>query len=312
MNCRKLAPPSVGLEQRPPKLGPLPRINSPLQSPALTPLREFLSALRGWCQAFGYMKKQGLRAYHLAGPAALAGIALAGFKLTRALTEWIRSAVLDGLKYMGAEPSQLTTGPTGWWSDILSWGANGLESLLEWGVALLVLWLKVKVTKYLLLTLMAPFMSALAGAVRKRETGTAIPFKATQILADLARGVRTALVLFTLETGLTLCLAATGLFLTLFAAPVAVLLSPVLLVIGWMVGAYFYGAAVFDAVYEQAGLDWRASLRAGWSTRYRLLGIGAVFSALLALPAIGVLIAALLGPMPCTVAAARLTHSPSP
>ncbi|MBK12663.1 MAG: hypothetical protein CL849_03950, partial [Crocinitomicaceae bacterium] len=131
MNYRKLAPPLVGLEASLPNLRPLPFINSSSQSPALTPLREFLSALRGWWQAFGYMKRQGLRAYHLAGPAALTGIALAGFKLTRALTEWIRSAVLDGLKYMGAEPSQLTTGPTGWWSDILSWAANGLESLLE-------------------------------------------------------------------------------------------------------------------------------------------------------------------------------------
>lgn len=312
MNCRKLAPPSVGLEPTPPNLGPLPRLNPPLQSPALTPLREFLNALRGWWQAFGYMKKQGLRAYHLAGPAALTVIAFSGFRLTRALTDWIRNAALDCLKLMGAEPNGLTTSNTGWWNDILIWGTNGLESLLEWSVALFVLWLKVKVTKYLLLTLMAPFMSALAGAVRKRETGDSTPFTVTQILVDLSRGIRTALVLFTLETGLTLCLAVTGLLLTLFAAPIAILLSPALLITGWMVGAYFYGAAVFDAVYEQAGLDWRGSLRAGWVTRYRLIGIGAVFSALLALPAIGVFLAAFFGPMPCTVAAARLTHSPSP
>ena len=312
MNCRKLAPPLVGLETSLPNLGPLPYINSPFQSPALMPLREFLSSLRGWWQAFGYMKRQGLRAYHLAGPAALTGIALAGFKLNRFLSQWIQSTLLYGLKRLGAEPDHITTAPKGWWNDILTWGANGLESLLEWGVVLLMLWLKIKITKYLLLTLMAPFMSALAGAVRKRETGTVTPFKATQILADLVRGFRSAVVLFTIETGLTLCLAATGVVLSLLAAPVAVLLSPALLVIGWMVGAYFYGAAIFDAVYEQEGLDWRASLRAGWSTRYRLLGIGAVFSALLALPAIGVLIAALLGPIPCTVAAARLTHSPSP
>ena len=144
--------------------------------------------------------------------------------------------------------------------------------MLEWGVALLVLWLKVKLTKYLLLTLMAPIMSALAGAVRKREVGSAPPFNAGQLLRDLLRGVRTSSVLLLAELTLSLALALSGLLLTVFAAPLAVLLSPPALLAGsWMVGAYFYGAAVFDAVYEQDGLDWRTSIRAaggiapGWS-----------------------------------------------
>ena len=110
---------------------------------------------------------------------------------------------------------------------------------------------------------------------------------------------------------LSLALALSGLLLTVFAAPLAILLTPALLVGSWMVGAYFYGAAVFDAVYEQDGLDWRTSIRRGWSDRARLLGIGAVFSALLAVPFVGVFLAAFLGPMPCTTAAARLTHSAS-
>ena len=282
-----------------------------LRSPAVTPLTDFIGAIRAWFQAFGYMRQNGLRAYHLAGPAAIAAISLAGVGLTGMLSEQIKEALLLGLDAIGMNPDDLATSPNAWWTDAYLWGASQLDWMLEWSLALLVLWLKVKLTKYLLLTLMAPIMSALAGAVRKREVGTAPPFSAGQLLRDLVRGVRTSLVLLLAELGLSLALALSGLLLTVFAAPLAILLSPALLVGSWMVGAYFYGAAVFDAVYEQDGLDWNTSIRRGWSDRFRLLGIGAVFSALLAVPIVGVFLAAFLGPMPCTTAAARLTHSAS-
>ncbi|MEC8758667.1 MAG: hypothetical protein VXX70_03865, partial [Bacteroidota bacterium] len=97
-----------------------------------------------------------------------------------------------------------------------------------------------------------------------------------------------------------------------FSAPLAVILSPILIALCWLVGAYFYGAAIFDAVHEQSGLDWRASIRQGWRDRFSLVGIGTVFSMLIAVPFIGVFLAAFLGPMPCTVAAARLTFTPTP
>lgn len=282
-----------------------------LRTSALTPLTQFLGAIRAWFGAFGYMRHQGLSAYHLAGPVAIAAISLAGVGLTGMLSERIRETLLVGLDAIGLNPDDLGASPDAWWTDAYLWGASQLDWMLEWGVALLVLWIKVKLTKYLLLTLMAPVMSALAGAVRKREVGSAPPFSAGQLLRDVLRGVRTSSVLLLAELGLSLALALSGLLLTVFAAPLAILLSPALLVGSWMVGAYFYGAAVFDAVYEQDGLDWRTSIRRGWSERARLLGIGAVFSALLAVPFVGVLLAAFLGPMPCTTAAARLTHSAS-
>lgn len=280
-----------------------------LRTSALTPLAQFFGAIRAWFQAFGYMRRQGLSAYHLTGPVAIAAISVAGIGLTGMLSTAIKDALLTGLDTLGLNPDDLAASPDAWWTDAYLWGTSQLDWMLEWGVALLVLWLKLKLTKYLLLTLMAPVMSALAGAVRKREIGSAPAFSAGQLLRDLIRGVRTSSVLLLAELGLSFVLALSGLLLTVFAAPVAVLLSPALLVGSWMVGAYFYGAAVFDAVYEQDGLDWRTSIRCGWSDRFRLLGIGAVFSSLIAVPFIGVFLAAFLGPMPCTTAAARLTHS---
>ena len=242
----------------------------------------------------------------------LALITWAGFGLTGWLTERLRAFMGGFLNALGFEVESPEAPADTWWSEALHWASSAMEWMLEWGVALLVLWLKVKLTKYLLLTLMAPFMSAIASAVRERETGNTMPFSPGQVLRDLIRGIRTAAILLAVEIGLTLMLYLTGLVLAMFTGPLAILLSPLLLIAGWMVGAYFYGAAVFDAVYEQAGLNWRNSLRTGWHDRYRLLGIGAVFSILLTMPGIGVLLATFLGPMPCTVAAARMTFSPRP
>lgn len=258
------------------------------------------------------MRRQGLRRYHLSGVGILALITWAGFGLTGWLTERLRAFMGGFLNALGFEVESPEAPADTWWSEALHWASSAMEWMLEWGVALLVLWLKVKLTKYLLLTLMAPFMSAIASAVRERETGNTMPFSPGQLLRDLIRGIRTAAILLAVEIGLTLMLYLTGLVLAMFTGPLAILLSPLLLIAGWMVGAYFYGAAVFDAVYEQAGLNWRNSLRTGWHDRYRLLGIGAVFSILLTMPGIGVLLATFLGPMPCTVAAARMTFSPRP
>ena len=280
--------------------------------PPLGPFSQFTAAIRGWWRAFGYMSQHRLRTFHLAGPAAILAITVAGLGLTGWLTRTIQEGLDRGLRTIGLDLDNMTASPDAWWTDTLLWGASRLDWALEWVVALLVLWLKVKVTKYLLLTLMAPFMSALAGRVREVETGTSLPFTPSQLLRDLLRGLRTAASLLAAELTLTLALSLLGLLLTVFAAPLAVLLSPILIAIGWLVGVYFYGAAIFDAVHEQSGLDWRSSIRQGWQDRFSLVGIGTVFSLLIAVPFIGVFLAAFLGPMPCTVAAARLTFTPTP
>ena len=280
--------------------------------PPLGSFSQFTATIRGWWRAFGYMSQHRLRAFHLAGPAAILAITVAGLGLTGWLTRTIQQGLDRGLRTLGLDPDTLTASSDAWWTDTLLWGASRLDWALEWCVALLVLWLKVKVTKYLLLTLMAPFMSALAGRVREVETGTSLPFTLSQLLRDLLRGLRTAASLLAAELILTLTLSLLGLLLTVFAAPLAVLLSPILIALGWLVGAYFYGAAIFDTVHEQSGLDWRASIRQGWRDRFSLVGIGTVFSMLIAVPFIGVFLAAFLGPMPCTVAAARLTFAPTP
>ena len=271
-----------------------------------------------WSRSFSYLRTHGLRAYHFAGPIVLAVLALAGWWFA----EWLTAALTDALHGMLPVVTQASDAAgeadganDGWgrtWNEVLLWGSSRLDWIVEWGVLLFVLWLKVKVTKYLLITLMAPFMSALAAAVCAIETGTDTAFNWKGLVRDLWRGVRISLVLLMMELALGVTLWTTGFLLTLLTGPLGVLLSPVLIALSWAIGAYFFGAAVYDAVYEQAGLDWRSSIRAGWTQRSHMLAIGGILSLLLAIPFIGPYIAALIGPIPCTAAAARLFFTPSP
>lgn len=259
-----------------------------------------------WWKSYAYLRQHGLRRHHLAGPAVLTVLTLLGWwfadRLTGTLKTRIHGMLDPWLAPHDAEPAN----DAPWWSWSTEWITGAVDTLAEWTVLLAVLWLKVKVIKYLLITIMAPFMSLLASDVIRTETGQSSPPSLLALMRDLLRGLRISFVLLTMEIGLGIMLWAVGMAASLLFPPLAVLLSPLLIAASWLVGAYFFGAAVFDAPFEQSGLSWGASLRAGWQARGHLIGIGLIFSALMAVPFIGAYVAALLGPVPCTTAATRL------
>ncbi|MDA9001846.1 EI24 domain-containing protein [bacterium] len=264
-----------------------------------------------WWSSFGYLKQKSLRHYHAAGPVVILGLAAAGIFFSRWLTDTLQKGLhqaLESSNWTGAYSAE--PGQSNGWNSLLIWAGSRADWLIEWGVILLVLWLKVKATKYLLITIMAPIMSALAADVKRAETGQVTPFVWSGLLRDILRGVRISTVLLLMELVLGFALWILGLTLAFFLGPLMIAVGPVLLTASWIVGAYFFGAAVYDAVYEQGGLDWKDSIRAGWKQRGHLLGLGAIFSVIMAIPWVGPYLAALLGPVPCTTAAARLYFRP--
>lgn len=259
-----------------------------------------------WWRSYAYLRTHGLRRHHLSGPAVIAVLTLIGWWVADRLTETLQALIHGWMDPWLATADPEASSGNSWWSWSTEWMLGAVDSLAEWTALLAVLWLKVKVIKYLLITIMAPFMSLLASDVIRTETGRTSASSAMALLRDLARGLRISFMLLTMEVCLGILLWTAGVSISLLFPPLGVLLSPLFIAVSWVVGAYFFGAAVFDAVYEQWGLSWRASLRAGWQARGHLIGIGMVFSALMAIPFIGPYVAALLGPVPCTTAAARL------
>lgn len=279
-----------------------------MTSPAI---QQLFAAWGAWLRSFGYLKRENLRAYHLVGPGAIVSLSCLGWLFSTRLNAAVQSALHWVLALAGLDSDTRSAETPEFWSNALSWGVSHLEWLLHWGVMAIVFWIKVKIMKYLLLTMTAPFMGLLSAAIRTKETGQSTSFSVSGFLHDVFRGFRAAFVLFVLEISLTLALAVSGLLLTVFAPPLALVLSPVLFVMSWTVGSYFYGAAVFDVVFEQEGLDWKRSIRRGWQQKGHLTGIGMVFSLLLAIPIFGTYMAAILGPIPCAAAASTLTFQSS-
>ena len=155
------------------------------------------------------MRSHKLRGYHIAGPTVLTAMTLASAGLSKTLAGALRSVVADGLATTGLDMDTLSASPDAWYTETLLWGASKLDWILEWGVSILVFWLKLKLIKYVILTVMAPVMSALAGAVRRRETGHAAPFTLIQLAKDVLRGIRMSVVLLAAEMTLTLAVAIT-------------------------------------------------------------------------------------------------------
>ena len=104
---------------------------------------------------------------------------------------------------------------------------------------------KIKLTKYIVLVVMGPLLAAVSEAVETQITGASVSFSWGRWTKDAVRGLRSAALLATFEWSLTLMLWAVGL-----AVPV---LSPFTLSLAWTLGAWAYGASVMDYVWEREG-----------------------------------------------------------
>ena len=164
-------------------------------------------------------------------------------------------------------------------------------------------WLKVKLTKYLVLAFLGPVMAWVSERTEAAETGVdrEVPFRL--MLREGVRGVRSAALLFAFELGLGFALFLTSVAVTLLLPPAAVVLSPFFAVTSFLMGAWFYGASVFDFIWERKGLGARSGLRASWGMRGRVLGVGIPFQIWMMVPVLSWFIAPIFAPVTCAVAA---------
>ena len=170
-----------------------------------------------------------------------------------------------------------------------------LHVLTEWLIWAFLLVLKIKFTKYIVLIVMGPLFGALSQAVESEVTGAHVQFSWAQLIRDGIRGLRSALLLATFEFGLAFVLWAAG--LTIPA------LSPVVLPASWLLGAWAYGAASMDYVWERDGKGAREGLRASLKRPGLALGIGIPFALWMAFPVLAWTVGPMMGGMGAAAAA---------
>lgn len=136
--------------------------------------------------------------------------------------------------------------------------------------------------KYLVLTLISPFLSLLSEKLEQEKTGREFPFSWSQLLRDLLRAAVINFRNFTFE------LIATLVFAILTFIPLVGLLSPVALLV---VQSYFFGFALMDFNAERHKLDRRST--ESWMRRnfWSVGGVGLIFHFIFLIPVIGWILA---------------------
>ena len=229
--------------------------------------------------------------------------------------QWHREAwsLLRGpLKWWFVPAAALTLALSalGWWGisalalsvadGALAWLAPEREAgwahaALEWLIWLVLLAVKLKLTKYIVLVVMGPLFASVSEAVEAQIHGHVTPFSLRRWIRDTLRGMRSAVWLALFEWTTVALLWTLGLFM-----PV---LSPFTLTLAWLVGAWAYGASVMDYVWERQGKGalsgWRSSLR----RMDVALACGVPFSLWMSIPVLAWTVGPLMGGMGATAAA---------
>ncbi len=160
-----------------------------------------------------------------------------------------------------------------------------------------------KINKYIVLIVMSPVMAVIAERTDRIITGRDYPMSIVQIIKDAMRGVVIALRNAVLEIGIMILLLAFNFLLTLLFPPVAVISTPLVSIVLFGIGAYFYGFSTIDYSSERYRLSFRESIRLVRRNKGIALANGTIFTLWLIVPIFGTYIGTIFAPVTCTVGA---------
>lgn len=207
----------------------------------------------------------------------------AAFYLTANITEWIR------------EVAPFSMGDS-WWAGTI----RTLSSFLVWVSIFLV---AIYVGGFLLLALLSPILAYVSERVDEHITHKKYPFRLSEFVADIFRGIRLAFRNLFIE----LALVIAGFFVGLI--PVVGMLVPLVLLV---VAAYFYGFSFLDYTLERRRYSFRQSIAKVRMHKSAAFGLGAIYMILTAIPFIGFALAgfaAIVSVVAATIAANKLLET---
>lgn len=249
-------------------------------------------------ESFRTIRAMGARRAYAVAALLTAAFVLAGAWAIGWAVEAVTELYRSGLGVEAAWPEDAG------WEERVRWVlASAGEVALQVVTYVALFWLKVKLTKYVVLVFLGPLMAWVSERTEAHLSGEARKVGMRLMLREFIRGVRSAALLFAVEMATGAGLFGLTLVLALLAAPVAALLAPVFAVVSFLVGAWFYGASTFDFIWERRGLGARAGLRASWGMRGRVLGVGLPFQVWMMVPVVSWFVAPIIAPVTCAVAA---------
>jgi len=189
-----------------------------------------------------------------------------------------------------------------WFADLTNyedWTFRGAESVIQFLNATLSLLIGGGMLlafyftyKYIVLTILSPFLSYLSDKTENRLTGSSYPFSWKQMWSDMGRGARLSLRNFFREIPLTMPLFVLG-----FIPGFAIITVPLIFIIS----AYFVGFSMIDYFYERRRLGVKETAQTIWKQRGYAIAIGAGFNLLFLIPILGLTLAPLMAVIAATI-----------
>ena len=164
-------------------------------------------------------------------------------------------------------------------------------------------WLKIKLLKYFVLAFLGPVMSVISDVTEEKLTGVKRPFTLKKFIREVFRGIRTALLYLFIELFLALLLLVVALVAGWVFPVLLPFIAPLEIIVAFTIGAFFYGAAALDYVWEREDVGAFGSLGLAYKSRRLAVGIGVPFAIWMAIPIVNFTLAPIFAPALAAVAA---------
>jgi uncharacterized protein involved in cysteine biosynthesis len=164
-------------------------------------------------------------------------------------------------------------------------------------------WLKIKLLKYFVLAFLGPVMSVISDVTEEKLTGVKRPFSLKKFIREVFRGIRTALLYLFIELFLALLLLVVALVAGWVFPVLLPFIAPLEVIVAFIIGAFFYGAAALDYVWEREDVGAFGSLGMAYKSRRLAVGIGVPFAIWMAIPIVNFTLAPIFAPALAAVAA---------
>ena len=164
-------------------------------------------------------------------------------------------------------------------------------------------WLKIKLLKYFVLAFLGPVMSVISDVTEEKLTGVKRPFSLKKFIREVFRGIRTALLYLFIELFLALLLLMVALVAGWVFPVLLPFIAPLEVIVAFTIGAFFYGAAALDYVWEREDVGAFGSLGMAYKSRRLAIGIGVPFAIWMAIPIVNFTLAPIFAPALAAVAA---------
>jgi CysZ protein len=216
--------------------------------------------------------------------------------------------ILEIVQYLWAEfGPQFTSDaiPNGtWWEQTKVVLAEISKYALAFVVSIILFYTSLKISKYVILILMSPIMSLLSERTNDILEGRNNPFSLHQFIRDVFRGSVLALRNMFLELIIIWIIGISALLITAIIPPLGFIISPLIPVISFFVGAYFFGFSTMDYTNERHRVSIRESIRNIRQQKGIALANGSIFALFFRIPIIGATVTTIT----CTVAACLAMH----